>query len=180
MYRVLKLAPFSTLLRGRSARCATEDSSAAYVDDTSVVGLWDDATKTTIGDTAEYTNSVELADINGDGMVDILFANGGDYEAPGKPEFSRVFLNQGAGKMFKEVSKEVFGPDPMLAVRAIRVADVSGDDHPDILVASSYQTQSRLYLGDGKGGFKDVTTTQLPQVKARDRTCSIRSAPPMQ
>jgi hypothetical protein len=144
-----------------------EDSSAAYVDDTSVVGLWDDATKTTIGDTAEYTNSVELADINGDGMVDILFANGGDYEAPGKPEFSRVFLNQGAGKMFKEVSKEVFGPDPMLAVRAIRVADVSGDDHPDILVASSYQTQSRLYLGDGKGGFKDVTTTQLPQVKAR-------------
>ena len=92
-----------------------------------MVGLWDDATKTTIGDTAEYTNSVELADINGDGMVDILFANGGDYEAPGKPEFSRVFLNQGAGKMFKEVSKEVFGPDPMLAVRAIRVADVSGD-----------------------------------------------------
>ena len=68
--------------------------------------------------------------------------------------------------MFKEVSKEVFGPEPMLAVRAIRVADINGDGHPDILVASSYQTQSRLYLGDGKGGFDDVTTTQLPQVKA--------------
>jgi len=48
---------------------AEEEPSAAYVDDTSVVGLWEDATKTTIGETAEYTNSVELADINGDGMV---------------------------------------------------------------------------------------------------------------
>jgi len=143
-----------------------EDLSAAYVDDTSVVGLWEDATKTTIGPTAEYTNSVELADINGDGMVDILFANGGDYEALGKPEFSRVFLNQGAGKMFKEVTKEVFGPEPMLAVRAIRVADVNGDGHADIVVASSYQTQSRLYFGDGKGTFSDVTATHLPQVKA--------------
>ena len=167
MYRTLKLS----LLAGASFLAAAsparaEESAKVYVDDTSVVGLWEDATKTTIGQTAEYTNSVELADINGDGMVDILFANGGDYEAPGKPEFSRVFLNQGPGKMFKEVSKEVFGPEPMVAVRAIRVADVNGDGHADILVASSYQTQSRLYVGDGKGGFGDVTATQLPQTKA--------------
>jgi hypothetical protein len=145
---------------------AEEEPSAAFVDNTSVVGLWEDATKTTIGETAEYTNSVELADINGDGMVDILFANGGDYEAPGKPEFSRVFLNQGSGTMFKEVSQDVFGPEPMVAVRAIRVADVNDDGNPDILVASSYQTQSRLYLGDGKGAFTDVTAMQLPQIKA--------------
>ncbi len=133
MYRTLKpllLAALTCMAAASAARA--EDSSAGYVDDTSVVGLWDDATKTTIGETAEYTNSVELADINGDGMVDILFANGGDYEAPGKPEFSRVFLNQGPGKMFKEVTKDVFGPEPMLAVRAIRVADVNSDGHPDI------------------------------------------------
>ena len=114
MCRTLKLSLLIVLSCMAAAPGARAEDSAAYVDDTSVVGLWDDATKTTIGDTAEYTNSVELADINGDGMVDILFANGGDYEAPGKPELSRVFLNQGAGKMFKEVSKEVFGPDPQL------------------------------------------------------------------
>ena len=57
-----------------------------------MVGLWQDATASTIGTTGEYTNAVELADINGDGRVDILFANGGDYEQPGPPEFSRVFL----------------------------------------------------------------------------------------
>ena len=166
MYRMLKLSLFAGLSLVAASTARAEDAAAAYVDDTSVVGLWEDATKTTIGETAEYTNSVELADINGDGMIDILFANGGDYEAPGKPEFSRVFLNQGAGKMFKEVTKDVFGPEPMVAVRAIRVADVNADGHADIIVASSYQTQSRLYLGDGKGTFTDVTATQLPQFKA--------------
>ena len=166
MYRTLKLSLLAGLLSWPQRQLRELRSGQSYVDDTSVVGLWEDATKTTIGQTAEYTNSVELADINGDGMVDILFANGGDYEAPGKPEFSRVFLNQGAGKMFKDVGKDVFGPEPMVAVRAIRVADVNGDGHADILVASSYQTQSRLYLGDGKGGFTDVTANQLPQIKA--------------
>ena len=30
--------------------------------------LWDDATKSTIGATKEWTNKVELADIDGDGL----------------------------------------------------------------------------------------------------------------
>jgi hypothetical protein len=141
-------------------------AGASFQDDTSVVGLWEDKTADTIGTTAEYTNSLELADINGDGRVDILFANGGEYEKPGKPEFSRVFLNQGPGQKFKEVTKEVFGPNPMVAARAIRVADVNGDTKPDIVVGTSYQTQSRLLLGDGRGNFKDVTASHLPQIKA--------------
>jgi hypothetical protein len=48
--------------------------------------LWEDATGTTIGVTKGWTNKVELADINGDGCVDVLFANGGKYDHPGEPE----------------------------------------------------------------------------------------------
>jgi hypothetical protein len=99
MYQTLTLSLLAGLSLTAVSLARAEEAAKVYVDDTSVVGLWEDATKTTIGQTAEYTNSVELVDINGDGMVDILFANGGDYEAPGKPEFSRVFLNQGPGKM---------------------------------------------------------------------------------
>jgi hypothetical protein len=66
MYRTLNLSLLAILSCVAAASAArAEEPSAAYVDDTSVVGLWDDATKNTIGDTAEYTNSVELADING-------------------------------------------------------------------------------------------------------------------
>ena len=142
------------------------DLEPIYQDNTSVVGLWKDVTKTTIGETKEYTNSLELADINGDGRVDILFANGGGYEEPEDPEFSRVFLNEGPGKMFKEVTKKVLGPEPMIAARAIRVADLNNDGNMDIAVGTSYQTQSQLYIGDGKGNFKNVTKTHLPQVEA--------------
>jgi hypothetical protein len=127
--------------------------------------LWEDATQSTIGTTREWTNKVELADINGDGLVDILFANGGDYDTPGTPVFSRIFLNQGAGRMFKEVTETVFGTNKMLS-RVIKVRDVNGDTFPDILVGTAYQTQSHLYLGDGSGGFSEVTATHLPQINA--------------
>jgi hypothetical protein len=126
--------------------------------------LWKDATKTTIGATKEWTNKVELADINGDRLVDILFANGGDYDYPGEPTFSQVFLNQGPDQMFKEATRQVL-PNAMLA-RVIKVRDVNADGSPDILVGTTFQTQSHLYLGDGSGDFTDVTKTHLPQIKA--------------
>src|SRR5829696_333478 len=126
--------------------------------------LWDDATKSTIGATKEWTNKVELADINGDGLVDILFANGGDYDYPGEPTLSQVFLNQSPDQMFEEATKQVL-PNAMLA-RVIKVRDVNADGSPDILVGTTFQTQSRLYLGDGSGDFTDVTKTHLPQIKA--------------
>src|SRR5690606_16242407 len=33
----------------------------------------------------------------------------------------------------------------------------------DIIVGTTYQTQSRLYFGDGEGNFTEVTATHLPQ-----------------
>lgn len=144
---------------------AVHAEGGSFQDRSSVVGLWQDATPTAIGSTQEYTNAVELADLDGDGRVDILFANGGNYQAPGPPELSRVFLNQGPGKMFKEVTQQVL-PEPMVAARAIRVADLNRDGNADIVVGTSYSTQSRLFLGEGQGRFRDATASNLPQVNA--------------
>jgi hypothetical protein len=125
--------------------------------------LWKDATLSTIGRTYDYTNRVELADINGDDLVDILFANGGDYSTPGKPDFSKVFLNRGPNESFEGATRKVL-PKPMLA-RVIKVRDVNTDGAPDILVGATYQTQSQLYLGNGSGDFTNATGTHLPQTK---------------
>ena len=57
---------------------------------------WEDATAMTIGVTKEWSNKLELADIDGDGRVDILFANGAGYDGPKGGEQNRSFLNQGA------------------------------------------------------------------------------------
>ena len=46
----------------------------------------------------------------------------------------------------------------------IKARDLNGDGLTDIVVGTTYQTQSRLYLGTGKGAFRDVTATHLPAV----------------
>jgi hypothetical protein len=123
--------------------------------------LWIDVTKDAIGVTAEWTNKVEIADINGDGRPDLLFANGGNYSEPGTPEMNRAFINKG-GLAFEDRSEQVFGTTPDLA-RVIKARDLDGDGNIDILVGTTYQTQSRLYLGAGGGAFREVTTTHLPR-----------------
>jgi hypothetical protein len=127
------------------------------------VVLWENVTKTTIGKTSDWTNKVELADINADSLVDLLFANGGYYETPGNPTFSQVFLNQGTGMAFKEVTQEVFGPVRMLA-RVIKVRDVNADGQADMIVGTTFQSQSQLYFGTGSGKFTNATTTHFPRI----------------
>ncbi|WP_273567478.1 FG-GAP-like repeat-containing protein [Maribacter halichondriae] len=125
--------------------------------------LWEDKTETYLPITREWTNRVEVADINGDKMIDLLFANGGNYSSPGEPEFSRIFVNQGADKKFKEVTDQVFSDSKFLS-RVIKVRDINSDSIPDIILGTTYQTQSQLYVGLGNGKFKNVTSTQLPQI----------------
>ena len=127
--------------------------------------LWNDATVELIGDTASWTNKVEIADINGDGRLDLLFANGGNYSEPGPPEPNVAFLNPGPGRRWDNVSTKVFGPTPDIA-RVIKARDVNGDGVVDIVVGTTYQTQSRLYLGAKGGVFQEVTATNLPQTPA--------------
>src|SRR5688572_22777541 len=129
----------------------------------SSTALWIDGTASALGATRYWTNKVEIADLNGDGRPDLLFANGGDYSAPGTPEPNQVFFNSGANTRFEEVTERVLGATPDLA-RVIKARDLNGDGFTDIVVGTTYQTQSRLYLGSGKGAFTEVTPTHLPQL----------------
>lgn len=124
--------------------------------------LWHDATARLLPVTAEWSHRVEAADLDGDGDVDLLFANGGDYSTPGTPELNRVFLNPGDGGVFVEATNGIFGSRPDFA-RAIKVRDLNRDGLADIIVACAYQTPSRLFLGQGDGIFEEKTSTLLPQ-----------------
>ncbi len=123
--------------------------------------LWRDATADLLTRTAEWTNRVEVADLDGDGWVDLLFANGGDYSTPGEPEPNRVFLNRGAGRPFEE-AKDLLGGQGDFA-RVIKVRDLNADGHPDIVVGTTFESRCRLYLGEGGGRFLEVSDSHLPR-----------------
>lgn len=122
--------------------------------------LWHDVTAETIGETAEWTNKVELADVDGDGHVDVLLANGGNYDKPGDAVPTRVFKNNPSGK-WPEITTQVFG-DAKFFARVVKARDVNGDGIVDLFVGTTFQTQSRLYLGKGGGEFTDATASNLP------------------
>ncbi|MEZ4323003.1 MAG: VCBS repeat-containing protein [Myxococcota bacterium] len=112
--------------------------------------LFDDVTATTLGTTAEWSNKVVLDDVDGDGDLDVVLANGGDYNSPGTPEPNRVFLNDGGA--FTELALPG-GPD---LSRSVKVGDVDGDGVPELFVSGVYETPSRLFTWTG-AGFTEVS-----------------------
>ena len=93
---------------------------------------------------------VAVADVNGDGLPDIVTANHGD-------DTVSLLLGNGAGN---------FAPDPYsspgltggtFAVgnnpASVAVADVNGDGQPDIVTANFGTNTVSVLLGNGKGNF---------------------------
>ncbi|MCB9669686.1 MAG: VCBS repeat-containing protein [Alphaproteobacteria bacterium] len=113
--------------------------------------LFEDMTSTWLGVTGEWTNEVRLADVDADGDLDVLLANGGDYASPGTPEVSRLFVNDGTGAL-----TELALPGGPGLARSLAVGDLDGDGLPDILVPGAYQRAARVLAGQAGGGFAVV------------------------
>ncbi|MGE0546861.1 MAG: FG-GAP repeat domain-containing protein [Kofleriaceae bacterium] len=129
-----------------------------------VAQRWEDATATCLGDTAEWSNKVEVADLDEDGRLDILIANGGNYSSAGSPERVRIWNNLGdwtaAPPRCTEVSEQVVDGFMGLS-RAIKAVDVDRDGDLDIITGGAYQTQLKLFVSS-QGDWIDATA-QLPQ-----------------
>jgi hypothetical protein len=99
-------------------------------------------------------NSVVVADVNGDGRLDLLVANTGEFFNSGTVG---VLLNNGDGAFQPAVSYSA-GPTPW----AVAVADLNADGHPDLVVADSCwcgaDASVGVLLNKGDGTFQPVTT----------------------
>lgn len=106
----------------------------------------------TFSPTADRTYSAALADLDGDGDLDIVVSND-------NPDKKLIYLNaDGKGRMQLHGT---FG-EPTWNTRYITVADLNGDRKPDILVAnrSSRPDQPRpsyVCLNNGKAAFPQCT-----------------------
>jgi hypothetical protein len=101
-----------------------------------------------LGETADRTYSAALADLNGDGSLDIVVSND-------QPDRKLIYLNDGKAR-FRIAG--TFG-DPKWPTRYVALADLNGDGFPDIVVANRNGGAGRpgassyLCFNDGKGSF---------------------------
>jgi hypothetical protein len=100
-----------------------------------------------LADAPDRTYSAALADLDGDGDLDVVVSND-------KPDKKLIYLNDGKGRFHVSGT---FG-DPEWSTRYVTVADLNGDKRPDLIVAnrSSNPANPRpsfVCLNDGKGGF---------------------------
>jgi hypothetical protein len=101
-----------------------------------------------------------VGDVNGDGQSDIITAGLGGPD----PDEVDVLLGKGDGTFAKTGSYSIGALFP----QAIVIADVNGDQRPDIVVASQYASLSSyengvvsVLLGNGDGSFQPAITYSL-------------------
>ncbi len=142
------------------------------------------------------THSVSLADVDGDGDLDIYFANYGELSilrsggsfgtrmVNGKPvvtgrwakrlrivdgriielgEPDALYLNNGqggyapvswTGGAFLDADGRALKSEPYDMGLSVVFRDINGDSAPDIYVCNDFQAPDRIWINDGKGGFR--------------------------
>lgn len=105
---------------------------------------------TTVG-AGEAPVSVAVADMNGDGHLDVV-TSGGFFiiDVPAQQAGNLVTVLSGDGKG-NLGSPKVYRGEPSLF--GLAVGDLNEDGHPDVIVSSQDSDTAAVFLNDGSGGF---------------------------
>ncbi len=105
-----------------------------------------------------YTNQLSFCDVDGDGDLDIAFADGQGYSSQGAALRARLYINDGTGRFTDESNARI----PVTGwFRGVEFGDVDRDGDWDMLLANDFNKQPVLLINDGSGVFTDGTS-RLP------------------
>jgi MYXO-CTERM domain-containing protein len=102
-----------------------------------------------------YSYNVEACDYDEDGDLDLLVDNAGGTLGNTYRNISQVLQNDGKGR-FTDVTATTIEDEPFSDDNAVKCADIDGDGHYDLLVASLTHPAEKVLLNDGKGKFTYV------------------------
>ncbi len=118
-----------------------------------------------LGTELHLSAGLTFADVDGDGDMDAIVANGRHWPQP-----NEVFVNNGAARF--TVSYEL-GPRSATTY-AVPAGDLDGDGDSDVVVANDL-AENWVYLNDGTGHFEALRGGLAG--RAGDRADSERAAP---
>ncbi len=134
-----------------------------WINDPQHPGYFIDRSAQDLPQVNDATQSIKLADLDGDGDLDMVVGN----EIPP----NRLLLNDGKG-VFSDASDRLDLPVP-LHTRDVLVFDANGDSYPDIVFANltsnagvwEKDPRMRILINDGQARFTDETATRMPENK---------------
>jgi len=109
----------------------------------------------------EFSNQVSIGDLNGDGNLDLVFANGGNFTTAGPPQPQRIYINDGTGEFTDESATRL---DWSGLCRGVEMGDMDNDGDLDLIFTQDFDRRPALFRNNGSGFFTDVTETQLPNI----------------
>ncbi|MBL4688960.1 MAG: VCBS repeat-containing protein [Nannocystaceae bacterium] len=122
------------------------------------------------GGTGCWTNHLRVTDIDGDGDLDAIFVNYGDFFGGGaSPEPLAVYENDGSGTFANVSASAVAGLETN--AHQICIGDVDGDGDGDIYVPDGTGTVHRLMINDGAGVYVDEADGRLPAAVPSSGAC---------
>lgn len=120
---------------------------------------------TPIGTETGFISDIKLADVNGDGKLDVIVSN---YANPGDAGV-RVYLNNGTSTPFTGVTPLFLRNDAGTGV--IAVGDLDGDGKPDLLVSGGSTGLNWIYLNTGSASVPFSAAIELPRDPNIMSTC---------
>ena len=118
-----------------------------------------DATSARFPSQSYYSNQASVCDIDNDGDLDIVFADGQGYSSQGSALRPRIYINDGTGYFTDETIARSGGVTGWF--RGVEFGDIDRDGDWDMVLANDFYETPLLLKNDGTGHFT-YTASLLP------------------